>query len=54
MNKISDTIVTIAVSLIGLATLAVIVSKRADTSGVINSLGKAFSDMLKTVISPVA
>jgi len=51
--KIGDTIVTIAVAIIGLATLAVIVSKRANTTSVISSFGNAFNSILKTTISPV-
>ena len=53
MNSITESIVTIAVAIIGLATLAVIVSKNANTTGVINSGGNAFNSALATAISPV-
>lgn len=53
MKDIGDMIVTIAVAIIGLATLAVIVGRNARTSDVISSAGKAFSDALKTAVSPV-
>jgi hypothetical protein len=53
MNNITDSIVTIAVAIIGLAMLAVIVGKNARTSSVIDSMGSAFSSALKTAVSPV-
>ena len=53
MNNITESIVTIAVAIIGLATLAVIVSKNANTTGVIGAGGRAFNDALSTAISPV-
>lgn len=53
MDKLTESIVTIAVAIIGLATLAVIVSRNANTTGVINSAGNAFSRSLATAISPV-
>lgn len=53
MNRITESVVTIAVAIIGLATLAVIVSRNANTSGVINSASKGFSLALSTAISPV-
>lgn len=53
MNNITESIVTIAVAIIGLATLAVIVSKQANTVGVIDAGGRAFTSSLATAISPV-
>lgn len=53
MKDISDGIVTIAVAIIGLAMLAVIVGKNAKTSSVISSAGTAFSNAIKTAVSPV-
>lgn len=53
MDKVTETIVTIAVSIIGLATLAVIVGRNAQTSKVISSIGDAFSKAIKTAVSPV-
>lgn len=51
--KLSDTVVTIAVAIIGLATLAVIVGKNANTSSVISSAGSAFVNAIKAAVSPV-
>jgi hypothetical protein len=48
-----DKLVTVLVAIIGLATLAVIVSRQANTSGVIKAGGNAFTDALKAAISPV-
>jgi hypothetical protein len=54
MSKISDDVVSIMVAIIGVATLAVIVSKRSATASVITSAGNAFSQALKTVVTPVS
>jgi len=51
--KLGDTIVTIAVAIIGLATLAVIVGKNARTSQVIKSAGDIFVASIKAAVSPV-
>lgn len=48
-----EKIVTIAVAITGVATLAVLVSRNANTAGVISSAGKAFSQALGTAVSPV-
>jgi hypothetical protein len=53
VNDIMDKVATIAVAIIGVATLAVLVSKNANTSGVIDSAGKAFSGALSVAVSPV-
>lgn len=53
MNNITETIVTIAVAIIGLAMVAVLVSKNAQTTGVISAGGNAFNSALATAISPV-
>lgn len=53
MGKIGDDIVTIAVAIIGLATVAVIVGNRAKTSDVINSAGNVFVNAIKAAIAPV-
>ncbi len=54
MNKITESIVTIAVAIIGLATLAVIVSRNANTSKVIDSASSGFAKALGVAISPVS
>lgn len=46
-------LVVILTGIIGVATLAVLVSKNADTSNVIGSAGKAFSGALNAATAPV-
>lgn len=53
MKDIGESITTILVAIIGLATLAVIVGRNARTSEVISSAGRAFTDILKVAVSPV-
>jgi hypothetical protein len=53
MDRLTESIVTIAVAIIGLATLAVIVSRNANTVGVIKAGGGVFNNSLATAISPV-
>lgn len=53
MKNITESIVTIAVAIIGLATLAVLVGRNARTSSVIDSASNAFSSALGVAISPV-
>lgn len=53
MKSLGDNIMTIAVAIIGLATLAVIVGRNANTASVISSGGKVFVDAIKAAISPV-
>lgn len=48
-----EKLVTIAVAITGVATLALLVSKRANTAGVITAAGKAFSSSLGVALSPV-
>lgn len=54
MKNLGDTVVTVLVAIIGLATVAVIVGRNARTSEVITSAGKAFSDALKAAVAPVS
>jgi hypothetical protein len=49
-----ESIVTILVAVLGVATLAVIVSPNAQTSSVLKSGGNAFSNILGTALSPVS
>lgn len=53
MDRLTESIVTIAVAIIGLATLAVLVSRNARTSQVIDSASKGFMGSLGVAISPV-
>lgn len=53
MNSVTESVVTVAVAIIGLATLAVIVSRNARTTDIIKAGGGAFNSALATAISPV-
>lgn len=53
MDGITSAIVTIAVAIVGVATLAVLVSKNANTAGVVQSAGQAFSGALSAATGPV-
>lgn len=48
-----EKLVTIAVAIVGVATLAVLVSRQANTAGVIKAGGNAFSEALRAAVSPV-
>lgn len=54
MDRLTESVVTIAVAIIGLATLAVLVSRNANTAGVISSAGRAFTSSLGVAVSPVS
>lgn len=46
-------IVAIITAVIGVAIIAVLVSKNAQTTGVISAAGQSFSSVLNTALSPV-
>lgn len=52
-NQLVNSVVTVAVAIIGVAIIAVLVSKNANTTGVINSASSGFSQSLATALSPV-
>lgn len=52
-DRIFGEIGVIATGIIGLAIIAVLVSRNADTSNVIKSAGSAFSGALGAAVSPV-
>ncbi len=54
MNQITETVVTIATAIVGVALLALIVSRRSNTAGVIQAAGSAFSNALGVATSPVS
>jgi hypothetical protein len=54
MGDAMEKITTIAVAIVGVATLAVLVSKKANTAGVITSAGQAFGTALAVAVSPVS
>jgi hypothetical protein len=53
MNRVTESVVTIIVAIIGLATLAVILSQRATTVGVINAGSKGLMGLIGTAVSPI-
>lgn len=53
MNTMVEAVVTIATAIVGLAIVAVLVSKRAQTPAVIQASGSAFSNALAVAESPV-
>jgi len=53
MDKITEAGVTILMAVVGVAILAVIVSRNSNTSQVLQSFGQAFSGILGTAVSPV-
>jgi hypothetical protein len=53
MNSVSEQVVTVAVAIVGVATLAVLVSRNSNTAGVIQAAGSAFSNALSVAVSPI-
>lgn len=53
MNAATEAIVSIATAIVGVAILAVLVSKNSNTSSVITSAGNAFSGALSVATGPV-
>jgi len=47
-------IVAVVIAIIGIAALAVLVSKQANTAGVLTAGGGALSNLLQTALSPVS
>lgn len=54
MNNVTESIVTIAVAIVGVAIVAVLFSKRSNTAGVIGAAGQAFTGALGVAVSPIA
>lgn len=53
MGNASEQIVTVAVAIVGVAILAVLVSRNSNTAQVIKSAGDAFSGALGVAVSPI-
>lgn len=53
MGHFGDQIVAIATAIVGVAIVAVIVSKNSDTANVISSAAGGFAEALGTAVSPV-
>lgn len=52
-QNLSTAIITIITGILGVAVVAVIVGKNAQTSNVISAAGHAFGNDLKIILSPV-
>jgi hypothetical protein len=52
-DSLITSVVTVATAIVGVAIIAVLVSKNANTAGVLTAGGSAFSQALGTAISPV-
>lgn len=53
MQGLTESITTVAMSIVGVAILAVLVSSRSNTTGVLQAAGSAFSNALGVAASPV-
>ena len=53
MNDITNAVVTIATAIVGIAILAVLVSKNANTPAVLSAGGSAFAQALSAATAPV-
>ena len=53
-DRIFQDVMTIATAVIGLAIIAVIVSKQANTANVITQAGGALGNVIKEAVSPVS
>lgn len=52
-DKAITSIVTVLLAIIGVAVIAVLVSKQSDTTNVLNKFGNAISQLLCTAVSPI-
>jgi hypothetical protein len=53
MSNTTESIVTIATAIVGVALLALLISRKSNTAGVIQAAGTAFSSALGVAVSPV-
>jgi hypothetical protein len=52
-NELITSIVTVLTAIVGVAIIAVLVSKNANTAGVIKAGGSAFGSSLATALTPI-
>lgn len=52
-DKLIESVTTIGVAIIGIAIIAVLVSRQANTSGVISAAGSAFGADISAAVSPI-
>lgn len=53
MNQLTETAASIGLAIVGVAILALLVSRKSNTAGVIGALGASFSNALGVATSPV-
>jgi hypothetical protein len=53
MDNVIGQVATVATAIVGVAILAVLVSRNSQTPAVITSAGRAFSDSLRAATGPV-
>jgi hypothetical protein len=53
-EKLITSIVTVLTAIVGVAIIAVLVSKNSNTTGVLQAGGSAFSSALGTALSPIS
>lgn len=53
MEKLTESAVTILMAIVGVAILAVIVSRKSNTTGVLQALGSFFGNSLAVATAPV-
>ena len=53
MNDVVSGVITVLTAIVGVAILAVLVSKNANTAGVIGAGGKAFAQSIGAAVAPV-
>jgi len=52
-NGVIESIVTIFSAIVGVAIIAILISKKSNTTGVIQAFGSAFGNSLAVAVSPV-
>ena len=53
MNKLTDSVVSVLVAVVGLAIVAVLVSESSKTSSVVQTSGQAFAGIIHAAVGPV-
>lgn len=53
MNEMWSGVITVATAIVGIAILAVLVSKQADTANVVSSAARGFAADIEAAVSPV-
>lgn len=54
MREIGASLASIALAIVGLAILAVLVSKNANTVGVVTAVGQSYANALTAAVAPVS